>query len=165
MSLAGQIQNLATRIATECKAIRALQGSLTSLTTTDKSSLVASINELKTSITAAAEVLDTAVAGDKTHTYSADKIITMLNQVKSDILGGAPAAYDTLMEIITQQQTDEGSITNLLTAMGNRVRFDAAQSLDSTQKAQACSNIGAVQATDVGDVTTNFVTTFEAGLV
>lgn len=165
MSLAGQIQNLATRIATECKAIRALQGNLANLTTTDKTNLVSAVNELKSAISAAAGILDTAEAGDKTHTYSADKIITLLNQVKTDILGGAPAAYDTLMEIITQQQTDEGSITNLLTAMGNRVRFDAVQALDSTQKAQACSNIGAAQAADVGDVSTNFVTTFEAGLV
>lgn len=165
MSLTVQISNLAVRIATECKSIRATTGDKTALTTTDKTSLVAAINELKAALSGAAGILDSAGVGDTSHTWSADKIITQLNAVKSDILGGAPAAYDTLLEIANQLSTDGGAISGLLTAVGNRVAFDQAQTLTAPQKAQAISNIGAISAADVGDVTTNFVTTFEAGLV
>lgn len=165
MSLTTQISNLAVRIATECKSIRSVTGDKASLTTTDKTSLVAAINELKSAMASAAGILDTAGAGDTTHTWSADKIVTQLAAVKSEILNGAPAAYDTLLEIANQLTSDGGAISGLLTAVGNRVAFDQAQTLTAPQKAQAISNIGAISAADVGDVTTNFVTTFEAGLV
>lgn len=164
MSLQTQIQNLAVRVATECKAIRAVTGDKASLTTTDKSSLVAAVNELKSAIAAAAGILDTATTGDTAHTWSANKIIAEINAARAAILNGAPAAYDTLLEISNALAADDSDIAGLLTAVGNRVRFDAAQTLDATQKAQAIANIGAVSAADVGDVATNFVTTFEAAL-
>jgi len=165
MSLTTQISSLAVRVATECKSIRSVTGDKTALTTTDKTTLVAAINELKAALAGAAGILDTAAAGDTTHTWSADKIVTQLAAVKSEILDGAPAAYDTLLEIANQLATDDSAIGGLLTAVGNRVAFDQAQTLTAPQKAQAISNIGAISASDVGDVTTNFVTTFEAGLV
>lgn len=165
MSLTVQISNLAVRIATECKSIRATTGDKTALTTTDKTSLVAAVNELKAALAGAAGILDTASAGDTSHTWSADKIVAQLAAVKSEILNGAPAAYDTLLEIANQLATDDGAISGLLTAVGSRVAFDQAQTLTAPQKAQALANIGAISAADVGDVTTNFVTTFEAGLV
>lgn len=165
MSLTTQISNLAVRIATECKSIRATTGDKTTLTTTNKTSLVAAINELQSSLSVAAGILDSAGAGDTTHTWSADKIITAISAAKADLINGAPAAYDTLLEIANELSTNGGAITGLLTAVGNRVAFDQAQTLTAPQKAQAISNIGAISAADVGDVTTNFVTTFEAGLV
>lgn len=165
MSLTTQISNLAVRVATECKSIRATTGDKTALTTTDKTSLVAAINELKSAMASAAGILDTASAGDTSHTWSADKIVAQLAAVKSEILNGAPAAYDTLLEIANQLATDDGAISGLLTAVGSRVAFDQAQTLTAPQKAQALANIGAISAADVGDVTTNFVTSFEAGLV
>lgn len=164
MSLQTQIQNLAVRVATECKAIRAVIGDKASLTTADKSSLVAAVNELKSAIAAAAGILDTATTGDTAHTWSANKIIAEISAARAAILNGAPAAYDTLLEISNALAADDSDIAGLLAAVGNRVRFDAAQTLDATQKAQAIANIGAVSAADVGDVATNFVTTFEAAL-
>lgn len=164
MSLQTQISNLAVRVATECKAIRVVTGSLPSLSTTDKSSLVAAINELKTALTTAAGVLDSATTGDTTHTWSANKIISEITAAKTAIINGAPAAYDTLIEISDKLASDDSDISGLLTAMGNRVRFDAAQVLTAPQKVQALSNIGAISAADVGDVNSNFVTTFETAL-
>lgn len=165
MSLQAQITNLATRIGTECKAIRAAMGDKTSLTTTDKTSLVAAINELKTALSGAVGILDTATTGDTTHTWSANKIIAAIAQAKTDIINGAPAAYDTLIEISTQLTSDQTALGNLLTAVGNRVAFDAVQTLTAPQKAQAIANIGAVSATDVGDVNSDFVATFNSALV
>ena len=164
MSLQTQISNLAVRVATECKAIRVVTGSLPSLSTTDKSSLVAAINELKTALTTAAGVLDSATTGDTTHTWSANKIISEITAAKTAIINGAPAAYDTLIEISDKLASEDSDISGLLTAMGNRVRFDAAQVLTAPQKVQALSNIGAISAADVGDVSSNFVTTFETAL-
>lgn len=165
MSLTTQISNLAVRIATECKSIRSVTGDKASLTTTDKTSLVAAVNELKAALSGAAGILDSAGVGDTSHTWSADKIITAISAAKSELINGAPAAYDTLLEIANELSTNGGAITGLLTAVGNRVAFDQVQTLTAPQKAQAIANIGAISAADVGDVTTNFVTTFEAGLV
>ena len=165
MSLTTQISNLAVRVATECKSIRATTGDKTTLTTTNKTSLVAAINELQSALSTAAGILDSAGAGDTTHTWSADKIITAISAAKADLINGAPAAYDTLLEIANELSTNGGAITGLLTAVGNRVAFDQAQTLTAPQKAQALANIGAASATDMGDPATNFVTTFEAGLV
>lgn len=164
MSLQTQISNLAIRIATECKSIRSVTGDKVSLATTDKTSLVAAINELKAALSSAGAILDTATAGTTDKTWSADKIITEINAAKSAILNGAPAAYDTLLEIANKLSSDDGVTSGLLTAVGNRVAFDQAQTLTAPQKAQAIANIGAISATDVGDVTTNFVTTFETAL-
>ena len=165
MSLQTQITNLATRVGTECKSIRAAMGDKTALTTTNKATLVAAINELVTTIASASSILDSATTGDTTHTWSANKIVAEINAAKTAIINGAPAAYDTLIEIATQLSTDQTALGNLLTAVGNRVAFDAAQTLTAPQKAQAIANIGAISAADVGDVNSDFVATFNAALV
>lgn len=165
MSLTTQISNLAVRVATECKSIRATTGDKATLTTTNKTTLVAAINELQTALGSAAGILDTATTGDTTHTWSANKIIAEIEAAKAALINGAPAAYDTLLELANELATNGGAITGLLTAVGNRVAFDQVQTLTGPQKAQAIANIGGISATDIGDVTTNFVTTFEAGLV
>lgn len=143
MSLETRLTALAQSIGGDVKTILAAQGSLAALTTTEKSSLVGAINELVSSISGGGvTILDTAGAGDTTHAWSADKIVSALNQVKSDIVNGAPTAYDTLVEIATQLSGDQTALSGLLAAVGNRVAYDAAQSLTTGQKAQACANIG-----------------------
>ena len=47
MSLATRIESLVIRVAQEFNDVRAKAGNLANLTTTDKSNLVAAINELK----------------------------------------------------------------------------------------------------------------------
>ena len=49
-----------------------------------------------------------------------------------------------------------------MTAIGNRVRFDAAQSIDATGQAQARANIGAAAAADIGDADHDFVADYNA---
>jgi hypothetical protein len=80
-------------------------GNLASLTTTDKSSLVAAINELKAAVLSAVAIDDSQIA--TTSTYSSNKIVSLLDALKADILGGADAAYDTLVEI--QQLLQNGT--------------------------------------------------------
>ena len=68
MSLTTQLSNLTTRIGTEFKAVRATLGSLTSLSTTEKGSLVGAINEIAATVEAggnitAAAITDSTVVG------------------------------------------------------------------------------------------------------
>ena len=163
MSLATRIESLVIRVAQEFNDVRAKTGNLANLTTTDKSNLVAAINELKAAVVSSAVIDDAQVA--TTSTYSSSKIVTLLDALKSEILGGADAAYDTLLEIQQLLQNGTTGLDALLAAVNNRVRFDAAQTLSAPEQAQARSNIGAVAASDVGDTDTDFVAVFEGALV
>ena len=163
MSLATRIESLVIRVAQEFNDVRAKTGNLANLTTTDKSNLVAAINELKAAVVSSAVIDDAHIAA--TTTYSSNKIVSLLDALKTEILGGADAAYDTLVEIQQLLQNGTSGLDALLAAVNNRVRFDAAQSLTVAEQLQARSNIGAVAATDVGNTDTDFVAVFVGALV
>ena len=163
MSLATRIESLVIRVAQEFNDVRAKAGNLANLTTTDKSNLVAAINELKAAVVSSAVIDDAHIAA--TTTYSSNKIVSLLDALKTEILGGADAAYDTLVEIQQLLQNSTSGLDALLAAVNNRVRFDAAQSLTVAEQLQARSNIGAVAATDVGNTDTDFVAVFVGALV
>lgn len=162
MSLASRIESLVVRVAQEFNDVRAKAGNLASLTTTDKSSLVAAINELKAAVVSATAIDDAQVSAATT--YSSTKIVTLLDALKSEILGGADAAYDTLVEIQQFLQSGTNGLDALLAAVNLRVRFDAAQTLTVLEQTQARANIGAVSAADIGNADTDFVAIFDAAL-
>jgi capsid protein len=171
MSLQTNLSNLATRVGNEAKALRTLVNGnlsdLSTLTTTQKTSLVAAINELKSAIDAidSGSAINDA-ATNTTEGWSSQKISDELVALKDEILGpGVSTALDTLKELADALAENDGDIATITTALGNRVRFDAAQTLDVAQQLQARQNIGAASSADVGDTTTNFVTVFEAALV
>ena len=163
MSLQTQLNSFVLRVAEEFNTVKGRTGTLTALTTTDKSSLVSAINELKAAIVTAVMIDDLQVS--TTTTYSSNKVVTLLDALKADILGGADPAYDTLLELQQALQNDQSGIAALTSAIDKRVRFDAAQTLTVLEQQQARTNIGAVAATDIGDVATDFVAIFEAALV
>lgn len=171
MSLVTNITNLATRTATEIKALRTLingnAADLSSLTTTAKSNVVAALNELKAAIDAidsGAVINDGTTASDST--WSSTKISTEITSALNALTTGAPTALNTLDELAAALGDDANFAATITTALGNRVRVDtASQGLNSTQQQNARTNIDAASATDVGNTATNFVTTFEAGLV
>ena len=145
MSLATRIESLVIRVAQEFNDVRATAGNLASLSTTDKSSLVAAINGLKAAVLSATAIDDNQIATSTT--YSSNKIVSLLDALKADILGGADAAYDTLVEIQQLLQNGTTGLDALLAAVNLRVRYDAAQTLTVAEQLQARSNIGAVAAT------------------
>lgn len=222
MSLVGQINNLATRIGTEVKSIYAKQGDLASLSTTNKASLVAAINELwlgggsggsglqiddvtastttvysssRTTalINAKPSINDTTASGTSVYSssktdaqitaaianrpiindsaasgtavYSSNKTDSQISAAVAALVNGSPGALDTLKELSDALGADPNFAATTATALGNRLRFDAAQVLTTPQKTQGLSNLGAVSATDVGDTAANFVSVFEAALV
>lgn len=81
------------------------------------------------------------------------------------LVDSSPATLDTLNELAAALGDDPNFATNMTTALGNRVRVDAAQAFTAIQQDQGRANINAASATAVGDTNTNFVTVFEAGLV
>ena len=225
MSLQTNLQDLATRIATECKALRTLMNGnavdLSALNTTAKVNLVASINEV---LAAAGGVTDLSIGTNNTTTLqivsssgqnvtisgattllagllvAADKLKldgiapgatanaadatllsranhtgtqlsgtisdfnTAVNALIAAVVDSAPAALDTLNELAAALGDDANFATTISTALGNRLRVDAAQSLSGPQQAQAQDNLNVYSRTEIGDPTTNFVTTFETGL-
>ena len=162
MSLATRIESLVIRVAQEFNDVRAKAGNLANLTTTDKSNLVAAINELKAAVASSTVIDDAQIAA--TSTYSSSKIVALLDALKSEILGGADAAYDTLLEIQQVLQSGTSGLEALLAAINQRVRFDAAQSLTVAEQSQARSNIGAVASSDLGNPDTDVVAVFEGAL-
>ena len=180
MSLESSLQALVSAIGADIKTILTNQGIMSSLTTTDKSSLVAAVTELKTNLTtlegqiaAATNINDTGLATSTTETYSIYKILDVVTAakaaVKADILGSAPAALDTLQELATALSDNPSFATDIATALGYRVRVDAAQSFDSTQQAQGRTNIGAASdadltqlQTDLGNLATDFAAAYNA---
>ncbi len=108
----------------EDKKLQTAIGSLESLTTTQKTSLVLAINELKQSINTlsgnAAGINDSAT--NETSTLSAKKILELLNQAKADVknelLGGqVDASIDTIKELgdmLKNIQTGEDGLNKLI---------------------------------------------------
>lgn len=173
MSLVSRVQDLATRIATECKALRTLingnAADLSSLTTTAKSNLVAALNEVKgiadaaaSAAAGAATINDSTTSGSSV--WSSTKVSSEITAALNALTTGAPGALDTLDELAAALGDDANFASTVTTALGNRVRVDAAQSLSAPQQAQARGNIGAQEAALIGDPDTNFVTTFNTGL-
>lgn len=213
--LSAQINNLAVRIAKECKLIYIKLGDTLQLNTDNKDSLVKAINSLKVNfdnavlaINANAADIDAAEAAitalqerlgsiindttaSTTTVYSSSKvdseIIAAKQEVKNDLLGGAGEAFDTLKELAELIETNQDAITALQGLAAGHVKYDGAQELNAAQQKQARDNINAVSQeeidfsevetiiatnkaevdtlkTELGDLNTNFVTTFEAEL-
>ncbi|MDZ7824677.1 MAG: hypothetical protein U5K75_12045 [Ahrensia sp.] len=170
MPLITRVQDLATRIATECKSLRTMINGnatdLSALNTTAKNNIVAALNELKAAVDAGASgaVIDDAATASST-TWSSTKISGEITAALNALTTGAPAALDTLAELAAAIADDANYAGTVTTALGNRVRVDASQSLTAPQQTQARDNIGAQEAALIGDPDTNFVTTFTTGLV
>lgn len=159
MTMETRLIALAQAIGADVKSLRAAQGDLTSLSTTAKGNLVAAINEVVALVgSGGVQINDAAGNGDTGVTWSADKIydsIELAKQaVKDSILGGAGAALDTLKELADALNNDPNFAATIATQISNRVRYDAAQTLTTAQRLQACQNIG------IGDPETDFAAAY-----
>ncbi|MCO7556192.1 hypothetical protein [Metapseudomonas otitidis] len=159
MTMETRLIALAQAIGADVKILRDRQGDLTSLSTAAKGSLVAAINEIFALVGAGGvQIDDGAGNGDTGVTWSADKIydsIELAKQaVKDSILGGAGAALDTLKELADALNNDPNFAATIATQISNRVRYDAAQTLTTAQRLQACQNIG------IGDPETDFAAAY-----
>lgn len=158
-------------VGTQIKAARALIGILANLETTNKTNVIAAINELKNSIAGAGAVINDSSASSSS-VYSSSKTDTQIANaaanLKTEILGGAGPTVDTLKEIAdllaASDLNDDNAIAALTTAVGNRIRFDAAQSLTAPEKVQANANLGSVSLAQFGDPAHSYKNVFDAAV-
>ncbi len=141
---------LSAAIAARVNTLKAHDGDLASLTTTAKSSLVLAINEVAATASAGAGIDDGSTSGSTT--WSSTKITAKL----AALVDSAPGALDTLNELAAALGDDANFSSTITTALGLRLRVDAAQAFDSTQRAQGRANLGIVYSTQdfAGDFTT-----------
>ena len=152
-NLSNRLSALATAtgalIKTRVDGLRTLvfggAGSLANLPTADKTSVLAALIEIHGQLGAGGGLDEAAVQA-------------IVEDAIAELVGAAPGALDTIYEIAAAVGANDGAIAALTTAIGNRVRFDAAQALDAGQKTQARDNIGAAE-----NVDTDFVALLEAG--
>ena len=173
-----RLNDLAIRVATECKSLRTLlngnAASLNGLSTTNKTSVVAAINELKTTITALQDLtggfIDDNATASTSKTWSMNKIAIMISAGITDALddfaSGAPALLNTINEIAAALGDDANFAVNMTTALTNRVRTDVnTQGLTTQQKANARTNIDAFGSVELGNPDADLVAIFVAGLI
>lgn len=167
-TLVTRVTDLATRIATECKALRTLingnASDLSALNTTAKTNLVAAINEVRGSVVslgtpAAINDALTTTGNCWSASGTASAIATAKQQAIDAVTNGASSALDTLAELASALGGDANFAATTATALGKRVRVDAAQTFTTTEINQACANLG------IGTPDTDFVSTFTSGLV
>lgn len=146
MSLATNVTDLATRIASEVKSLRTqINGNtadLSGLNTTAKGNLVAAINEVAASLgNAGAQISDSTVS--TLTVWSSNKTDTQIKAAVAALIASSPGTLDTLDELAAALGDDPNFAATVTTALGNRVRFDAAQTLTGAQQVQARANIAA----------------------
>ncbi len=138
------------RCVNAINAVAGRVGTLSGLTTTDKTNLVAALNEVKASVAAAGVQINDAAASNTT-TYSSTKINAQINNAITALISGAPGAQDTLAELAAQ-------ITSLAAADNGLLSVSGIQVLSPLQQATGGENLG------FGDPAFNFVPAIEAGL-
>lgn len=98
MSLATNVTDLATRVATELKAHKVLINGnavdLSALTTTSKTNLVSAINEVKASVSSAAGINDAATSSSST--WSSTKITSYVGTSTAALINDATPSTSTV---------------------------------------------------------------------
>lgn len=153
-----------------------------------------SIADLQNAVGSAAKISDDAKSASSTYSSNKveDLITAAKKAVKDELLGGAGEAIDTLQELADLIAANKTSLEALQKIAEGYVAFDKAQTLTAFQKSQALANIGAADKatvdnhgtrltaaetavnantntlttlnTNLGDMSKDFVATFEAAL-
>ena len=126
------------------------QSELTKLNTSDKTSLVNALNEIKGLIDNKTSINDSQTT--TSNTWSATKISNEITTAITNLINGADTSNDTLKELADK-------IAALVQADSNLVSAGQPQSFTAQQKAQARNNIDVYSKAEIGDIDTNFVTT------
>jgi hypothetical protein len=166
MSLATNVTDLATRVATEVKSLRTLingnAAGLSALNTTAKTNLVAAINELYSAVSSASGINDSATSSSTA--WSSTKTQAQIDAAVSALVAAAPGALNTLDELAAALGDDANFAATITTALAGKAPTVHTHAISDVTSLQTALN-GKADSTAVGDTTTNFVTTFEAGLV
>src|SRR5690606_33212191 len=189
MSLQDRLSDLITAIGTDIKQFRtwitgSSSGDLAGLDTTDKTSVVGAINEVLgvaesaagggwTAVDASestkgivelATLAEVATGTDTVRAVTPAGVRQERLALKEEILGsGVPSALDTLEELAAAIGDDEDYAAGITAQLANRVRVDtASQGLNSTEQANARTNIDVYSKEELGDPETNLAALYES---
>ena len=132
--------------------LKSNQGDLLQLTTTQKSSLVTAINEIRSLVSSSPSISDGTTT--TTNTWSSTKISTEITKAINNLINGADVSSDTLKELADK-------ITALAQADNGLVSAKISQSFTAPEKLQARNNIDVYSKAEIGDINTNFVATID----
>lgn len=132
--------------------LKSNQGDLLQLTTTQKSSLVAALNEIHSLVSSNQSISDGTTTTSKT--WSSTKISTEITKAINNLINGADVSSDTLKELADK-------ITALAQADNGLVSAKISQSFTASEKLQARNNIDVYSKAEIGDINTNFVATID----
>lgn len=180
MSLVSNIDNALIAVASEFKKDRAQIGDITALRTLAKGSLVAAVNE----------VLDIAnAASGGTGGLTEGQVRSIVDQAVLDLKASAPEALDTLNELAAALGNDKDFATNVTALIGTKANDNAVVKLTGAQTVAGVKTFSAApvvpdgswtiakttglqaainakqDAAAIGNTETDFVATFNAGLV
>jgi hypothetical protein len=162
MTLEGRLVLLAQAVGADVKALTLAQGGLGTLTTSNQSNLVAAVNEIHAAFNA--RLNDASSTSSVTEVWSAAKVTAVVDAAKiavtNSLVDGAASALDTLNELAVALGNDANFVTTMTTALGNRLRYDAEQTLTAPQKVQGCANLGAVALADLGNFDADFSSSY-----
>lgn len=123
MTLDTNLQDFATSVATNAKAMKVLINGnapdLSALTTTQKSNLVAAINEVAAAVGGAGATIDDGVTSTLS-VWSSSKTDAEIKAAVAAVVDNAPAALDTLNELAAALGDDPNFATTVLTALGGK---------------------------------------------
>ncbi|MDQ7745467.1 hypothetical protein [Hydrogenophaga pseudoflava] len=148
-----QQSNLAAAFLRVSNAIMALHGrigTLASLPTTNKTSLVAALTELHGLIGGAGAVIDDGATATGT-VWSSTRTQNAITSAITALISGAPSAQDTLGEIAAQ-------ITALQAVDAKLLSVGGAQAFTTAEQLQGCQNLG------IGDPEHNYTTAINTAL-
>ena len=129
---------------------------------------VKSVMDLLTSLTQRVSETEGFVPGDRIDdaksetltTWSSEKISDyILNQVldlKNELTGNPQGAYDALVRLSDLLENNASLAVTVAEELANSVKFDVVQTLTAQQKSNVLTSIGALDASEVGDVSTLF---------
>lgn len=173
-----RLRAFAQGVGLEFKSIIQKIGDTTALETVNKTSIVASINEVLAKFSEAGNAIIDDAAGDSVidRVWSANKvhdaIVEAINQVKADLINGAPEALDTFKELAEAMANDTTFAASIAQSLAKRVRVDDVQTFTLAEKQQGRDNIGAASDADltdfknaVGATDVDYVAIFQAAMV
>lgn len=123
MTLDTNLQDFATRVATNAKEMRTLingnVADLSALTTTQKSSLVAAINEVAAAVGGAGATIDDGAISSLT-VWSSSKTDAEIRAAAAAIVDGAPELLDTLNELAAAINDDPNFAATIAAQIGGK---------------------------------------------
>lgn len=118
MSVQSKLTILVNNIITSINNLDNYIGDLSSLPTTNKTSLVSSLTELKNIVDLKATIIDGTTS--LSSTWSSSKIFDEISQAIEDLIDGSPSVLNTLKELANALQNNPDIINDLLILIGNK---------------------------------------------